>query len=174
MAATCVERSTAADLESTPYPNPKPYCLGQLRETPGRVVVPALERLAAVVDGNDEMRGFFVEAGGVPRLSQLAASDLEPCKGARQKQTLLSIFSFQQVFLCAFQYLSNYYNRCIALCFPVLISESRYGYLKSGSGVCGGGLVNTLPGRALRRAGSPFVLPPPHPAVHEAGLHCIA
>ena len=54
----------------------------QLRETPGRVVVPALERLAAIVDGNDEMRGFFVEAGGVPRLSQLAASDLEPCKGA--------------------------------------------------------------------------------------------
>ena len=55
----------------------------QLREVrdPARVVVPALERLAAIVDGNDEMRGFFVEAGGVPRLSQLAASDLEPCKG---------------------------------------------------------------------------------------------
>ena len=48
---------------------------------PGRVTVPALERLAAVVDGNDDMRVFFVEAGGVPRLSQLAASDLEALKG---------------------------------------------------------------------------------------------
>ncbi len=57
----------------------------QLREVRdlARTTVPALERLAAIVDGNDDMRTFFIEAGGCPRLSQLAASDSEPLKGTR-------------------------------------------------------------------------------------------
>lgn len=58
-------------------------CGQQIHEVrdPRQVTIPALERLAAILDGNDDMRSFFVEAGGCARLSQLAASDNEPVKG---------------------------------------------------------------------------------------------
>ena len=64
--------------------------LRELRDL-ARVTIPALERLAAIVDGNDDMRVFFIEAGGCPRLSQLAASDLEPLKGAHLDLSLFSL-----------------------------------------------------------------------------------
>ncbi len=49
---------------------------------PKAVTIPVLQRLAALTEDNDEMRSYFVAAGGAPRLSQLAASDHPPLKGA--------------------------------------------------------------------------------------------
>lgn len=48
---------------------------------PKQVAIPLLARLAVLVEDNDEMRSYFVAAGGAPRLSQLAAADHPPLKG---------------------------------------------------------------------------------------------
>ena len=39
-------------------------------------------RLAHILDGNDDMRSVFVEAGACERLSQLTASENDPVRGA--------------------------------------------------------------------------------------------
>ncbi len=51
---------------------------------PKAVTIPVLARLAVLTDDNDEMRSYFIAAGGAPRLSQLAAADHPPLKGGRQ------------------------------------------------------------------------------------------
>lgn len=58
----------------------------QMREVrdPKQVTIPVLARLAVLVEDNDEMRSYFVAAGGSPRLSQLAAADHPPLKGGLQ------------------------------------------------------------------------------------------
>ena len=43
--------------------------------------IPVLLRLAALVEDNDEMRSYFIAAGGAPRLAQLTAADNPPLKG---------------------------------------------------------------------------------------------
>lgn len=64
---------------------PKPF-VSQMREVrdPKAVTIPVLARLAVLTEDNDEMRSYFIAAGGAPRLSQLAAADHPPLKGGRQ------------------------------------------------------------------------------------------
>lgn len=45
------------------------------------MTIPVLARLAVLTEDNDEMRSYFIAAGGAPRLSQLAAADHPPLKG---------------------------------------------------------------------------------------------
>lgn len=65
-----------------------------------QVTIPALERLAAIVDGNDDMRTFFVESGGCARLSQLAASEHDSIKGG----ILIEFSNTQTLHQCMPQY----------------------------------------------------------------------
>ena len=48
--------------------------------------IPVLLRLAALVEDNDEMRSYFIAAGGAPRLAQLTAADNPPLKGGARHQ----------------------------------------------------------------------------------------
>ena len=82
---------------------------------PRAVTIPALERLAAILDGNDDMRTFFVEAGGCARLSQLAASDQDSIKGGLYKYNTSykpdSIFSASQSTCCGVSIDNGYHYK---------------------------------------------------------------